>query len=212
MRVCGFVSGSLLPPEPLDVAPETTSLYDLHALITSITAERLCDSNVVVDLYTINDEEGSSALLPPLRDHTLSSAGLNQSSIIYADIHRHGRPNRPVVERCEPSFGPEAGGTRVKLHGSGFLQSMGFASPEFRLGFGPSVVPATRLSDGILLCVAPPHAAGPVQVRLLCGREDDAGGASEGSAALFEYVKQEANHEFTHNPPPIPSLILAVHV
>lgn len=66
----------------------------------------------------------------------------------------------PEVQAVSPSFGPEDGGTVVTVSGSAFL-------PDASVAFdGVEATNVIFQSDTVLTATAPPHAAGPVLVRV----------------------------------------------
>jgi hypothetical protein len=90
----------------------------------------------------------------------------------------------PLVFRCEPPHGPVAGGTLVRIRGSGFLAVGGGA----RVSFGDCSVPCWRVADDELQCLAPPHTEGIVSVKLkqCC----EAVRESTGGAASYEFASE----------------------
>lgn len=65
----------------------------------------------------------------------------------------------PVLAAASPAEGPEAGGTVVTLSGSGF-------QPGATVDFGGAAAAVSAASATALSVEAPPHAAGPVAVRV----------------------------------------------
>ena len=114
---------------------------------------------------------------------SLSSLGLdNEAASVEVEL-----VTVPLIFRCEPPHGPCAGGTLVRIRGSGFLSQSGFAEQGgARVCFGALAVPCWRAADDELQCRAPPHAEGLVSVSLLgC----QAARASSGCAA-YEYASE----------------------
>ena len=102
-------------------------------------------------------------------------------------------PSAPVVTGMVPVQGPVAGGTEVTITGSGFTGattvSFGDVTPETRavvtdLEIGTNTAAFTVVSDTEILAVTPPHAEGPVDVRL-----ETPGGTT--SAGTFTYLAAE---------------------
>lgn len=94
---------------------------------------------------------------------------------------------RARLERCEPLWGPEQGGTSINVHGCGF-HGVGDSA---RLRFGSVVVACERINDCTLRCRAPPHPTGIVRVTLMRCEDDD----SDDDTASFNYVRLEAAYD-----------------
>ncbi|KAM9960468.1 hypothetical protein ACTFIW_009609 [Dictyostelium discoideum] len=67
----------------------------------------------------------------------------------------------PKVTEIFPLNGPATGGTRIALLGSNFADT-----PATRVKFGNTEVVPEFYSNGTLLCFAPEHAPGPVEVKV----------------------------------------------
>jgi hypothetical protein len=132
----------------------------------------------------------------PAADVPLASLGLGASSTVVCSL-------APVVQVacCEPSVGPDAGGTMVRIHGEGFTEATFGAASHARVEFGGHAVPCWRMSDTLLGCRTPAHAPATVSVRLL-GCEAEHGGSgggggggggsdASGATACFEFVRLE---------------------
>ena len=52
------------------------------------------------------------------------------------------------LQSCEPSVGPEEGGTLVRLHGEGFAEGLGFGGGVM---FGHTLVPCWRESEQVTI-------------------------------------------------------------
>ena len=70
----------------------------------------------------------------------------------------------PVITAIAPAFGTPAGGTKVTISGRNFTENDN-ASVTFD---GVAATGVNVLSGTTLTAVAPPHAAGPVTVRVIC--------------------------------------------
>jgi peptidoglycan/xylan/chitin deacetylase (PgdA/CDA1 family) len=96
----------------------------------------------------------------------------------YSFVDLYGHTGHPVVRRLSTHSGRLAGGTRVTVHGHGFLgvQAVRFGSAR---GTHVQVVSSTEL-----LVTSPPHTAGSVQVRV----QTTFGTSPVASDARFRYV------------------------
>lgn len=162
--------------EPLS----TWSTLDLRTAIEHAASERLNYAVVALLYFNCGGEK-----VPTDPPQSLSALGLHGGASIHCELIIS-----PHVTRCEPPYGPVAGGTLVCIRGSGFLTQSGFASDGHsgaRLSFGSGCsVPCWRASDEELLCRTPEHAEGVVSVTLLgC----EAASASLGTAA-FEFASE----------------------
>ena len=81
----------------------------------------------------------------------------------YAVTNPHGTVEAPTVSALAPSTGPAAGGTLVKVSGSGFTGVTGASSVKFDTTNATSY---TVDSDNVLWAVAPAHTAGAVLVKV----------------------------------------------
>ena len=81
----------------------------------------------------------------------------------------------PSIAAFRPALGPEAGGTRVTIHGSGFS-----AAAPLLCDFGGEAyrVPAAVLDAETAHCTSPPHAPGSVSLRVTYDGQEFAGAPS----------------------------------
>jgi large repetitive protein len=100
--------------------------------------------------------------------------GITSSPVTFADRFSYG--GGLAVTGISPSSGPVSGGTSVTVIGSGFT---GATAVTFG---GSAAFAPTAFSDNQLVVTAPPHSAGPVDVRVW------AGGASSLPTAADVYV------------------------
>ena len=159
--------------ETLQVIPSWTT-DDLRSTVERFAAQRLGHQAAALLTY-------DGRLLPA--GVPLSLLGLDsEAASIDCEL-----VTVPLIFRCEPPHGPCAGGTLVRIRGSGFLAQSGFGEGGgARVSFGALAVPCWRTADDELQCRAPPHAEGPVSVSLLgC----QAARASSGCAA-YEYASE----------------------
>ena len=180
MRVLVALPSGARSEETLDANPSWTS-HDLRSAIQHVAHERLGQALVAILRFA---DGGSISMDPPQSLVTLGLGG--SEACVHCELVAV-----PRVQRCEPPYGPVAGGTLLTLRGSGFLVSSGFSNSNenagARLSFGAGcTVPCWRLSDEELLCRTPTHAPGVVSVTLLgC----EAAGSSTG-AATFEFASE----------------------
>ena len=195
MRIAVAVGGGVL--EDLPATPEW-SARRLHAFVAEASRARLGKPmRVLLFLPT------GAAM--PATDVPLASLGLHGESVVGCSLEAVVQ-----VASCEPSVGPDAGGTMVRLHGDGFSEASFGPASNARIGFGPlHSVPCWRISDTMLGCRAPAHAPATVRVRLLgCaagnvnGPDSDADADADADAdgtAVFEFVRLEAMYDAIFN-------------
>ena len=197
MRVIGIVDGQVLEPETVNVSCSST-LQQLHDAVSVMARERLASlgqemgrmgRDVGINLFTT-----SAVALEATSRSTCREAGLGPTSTVYATVSFGG--HAPSLHKCEPPFGSCAGGNTVYIHGAGFTAGQHFH--HLRVAFGADrQVPATRVSDHVLECVAPPHPAGPVTVRLLCASASAEQRVLEPASkgAPYEFVEPELMYD-----------------
>jgi len=179
VRIAPQVDGLDLPPQDAGIdVNDGSTLQLLYEAVKGAATLQIGRDITSLTLYLRERE------LSKYSHATLSSAGIDAESTVRAVISTVPRPR---VSRCEPPFGPTSGGTPVKLHGEGFIDGLGFGGPALHIRFGQQIVPARKVSDSTLLCVAPPHPVGPVRVRLGCGGEEH--------DALYEFVSPERMYD-----------------
>ena len=174
MRVLVSLPSGARHEEMLTVEPDWSS-QDLCEAIENAAQQRL--GHRVAALMSYRD--GRRVPLTPRQ--TIASLGLQgPDACVRCEL-----TSAPRVKRCEPPFGPVAGGTLVTIRGSGFLAQSGFGSSSStsggaRVSFGAGcTVPCWRASDEELLCRAPPHDAATVSVTLLgCENSESSGAAA----------------------------------
>jgi hypothetical protein len=173
MRIAVAVGGGVL--EELPATPQW-SARQLHTFVEDASRERLGKPMRAL-LYF-------DGVILPATDVPLASLGLEAESVVGCSLVVVVQ-----VTSCEPSVGPDAGGTMVRVHGDGFTQAAFGAATNARIGFGPAhSVPCWRISDTVLGCRAPAHAPATVSVRLLgC----EAGQNDSDTCACFEFVRLE---------------------
>jgi len=192
MRVIAIVGGIAMEPEEIDTETTTTTVERLRNVISDKARERSGCRMASVRLFTMIDEQ----LFPlPTEAFALNLEHAIEGDIVYAVITLDGEEVTPMPEllSCEPCFGPQGGGNTIKIHARGFSISQRFLA--LQIEFGSQMVPATRVSETLLLCVAPPHAAGPVTVRLLCGVAGRDHVTHRESETLYEYVREELMYD-----------------
>ena len=90
---------------------------------------------------------------------------------------------RVFVRNLAPAIGPVHGGTRVEVHGSGFV-----FNGNLRCMFGFEEVPASFVSSELVVCSAPAHSPGSVHVQVSTGHSDfsEAAAGAQGYA-VYQY-------------------------
>jgi hypothetical protein len=75
---------------------------------------------------------------------------------------------QPVISTITPAAGPTSGGDYVRIHGAGFsLLTSPFLAPlSIQVSFGGVAAPIVGISDGSIVVIAPPHAAGLADVQI----------------------------------------------
>ncbi len=76
------------------------------------------------------------------------------------DVYNTSGIAPPTVSEVEPAGGPEAGGTRVRIFGSGFQEPL-----AVRIG-GEEATEVSRVSEAEITAVTPPGASGPADVEV----------------------------------------------
>ncbi|MDR0203937.1 MAG: IPTL-CTERM sorting domain-containing protein [Delftia acidovorans] len=111
--------------------------------------------------YTVNSDTQITAIAPPgaagTVDITVSTIGGNSASSI---VDRFTYVAAPAITAIHPIAGPTAGGTPVILTGSGFTS----AAPSGAVQFGSTAANYTVNSDTQITAIAPPGAAGTVDI------------------------------------------------
>ena len=75
----------------------------------------------------------------------------------------------PVITSVTPNSGPTAGGTTVVIRGTGFNDNCDICSPPFgalQVFFDGILASVTIIDSSTVQAVSPPHAAGPVAVKV----------------------------------------------
>jgi len=171
--VIPVIRNELLPAEQLDICCSGTTLSQLHRILFDSACQRL-------DLkFTIHIAFNGQLL--QATDTSLAAVGLSSSST----VHMMVQPPPPRIVQCEPAMSPAAGGLRIRIHGEGFTP---LGCEGLRIRFGHMLVAAQRVTDAMLLCVAPAHPPGPVLVTLCCGDRDGDRNVRDQCGAAFEYV------------------------
>ena len=137
MRIRVALPSGVVREETIDTAAHTKTL-DVQSAIEQEATHRLGDA-----FAAILSRDGRRFELTPPR--TLAALGLDDDAILTADL-----VPVPRVTRCEPSFGPCAGGTLVRVRGSNFLTQSGFrgSSNMHEQAASASSHSACRLSFG----------------------------------------------------------------
>ncbi|MDR3017314.1 MAG: IPTL-CTERM sorting domain-containing protein [Delftia acidovorans] len=140
--------------------------------------------------YTVNSDTQITATAPPgaagTVDITVSTVGGTSASSI-AD--RFTYVAAPAITAIHPIAGPTAGGTPVILTGSGFTS----ATPSGAVQFGSTAANYTVNSDTQITAIAPPGAAGTVDITV-----STVGGTSATSAGdRFTYAQAPTTASIT---------------
>ncbi len=140
--------------------------------------------------YTVNSDTQITATAPPgaagTVDITVSTIGGNSASSI---VDRFTYVAAPAITAIHPIAGPTAGGTPVILTGSGFTS----ATPSGAVQFGSTAANYTVNSDTQITAIAPPGAAGPVDITV-----STVGGTSATSAGdRFTYAQAPTTASIT---------------
>ena len=111
--------------------------------------------------YTVNSDTQITAIAPPgaagTVDITVSTIGGTSAS---STADRFTYVAAPAITAIHPIAGPTAGGTPVILTGSGFAS----AAPSGAVQFGSTAANYTVNSDTQITAIAPPGAAGTVDI------------------------------------------------
>ncbi len=136
-----------------DVAGVTVGTYDARSAAISVTSgTRL---TVAVPAGAVQEGGGSYDVSVTLTGGTTSLPDSRSRLVVYNDPGANGQLV-PVVAALDPSGGPESGGSKVTIYGSGF-EARGAAT---KVTFGG--VPATKItvdSDSQITAVVPPYSA-----------------------------------------------------
>ncbi len=140
--------------------------------------------------YTVNSDTQITATAPPgaagTVDITVSTIGGNSASSI---VDRFTYVAAPAITAIHPIAGPTAGGTPVILTGSGFTS----ATPSGAVQFGSTAANYTVNSDTQITAIAPPGAAGTVDITV-----STVGGTSATSAGdRFTYAQAPTTASIT---------------
>ncbi|WP_373785280.1 IPTL-CTERM sorting domain-containing protein [Delftia acidovorans] len=140
--------------------------------------------------YTVNSDTQITAIAPPgaagTVDITVSTIGGNSASSI---VDRFTYVAAPAITAIHPIAGPTAGGTPVILTGSGFTS----ATPSGAVQFGSTAANYTVNSDTQITAIAPPGAAGTVDITV-----STVGGTSATSAGdRFTYAQAPTTASIT---------------
>lgn len=73
----------------------------------------------------------------------------------------------PGVSSLSPNHGPGAGGTAITVTGTNYIFGSGYG-----IRFDTTAVPATRINNTTLTCIAPSHAAGVVNITVIAPDAD----------------------------------------
>ncbi len=140
--------------------------------------------------YTVNSDTQITAIAPPgaagTVEITVSTIGGNSASSI---VDRFTYVAAPAITAIHPIAGPTAGGTPVILTGSGFTS----ATPSGAVQFGSTAANYTVNSDTQITAIAPPGAAGTVDITV-----STVGGTSATSAGdRFTYAQAPTTASIT---------------
>ncbi|MBN9324613.1 MAG: IPTL-CTERM sorting domain-containing protein [Delftia acidovorans] len=140
--------------------------------------------------YTVNSDTQITAIAPPgaagTVEITVSTIGGNSASSIG---DRFTYVAAPAITAIHPIAGPTAGGTPVILTGSGFTS----ATPSGAVQFGSTAANYTVNSDTQITAIAPPGAAGTVDITV-----STVGGTSATSAGdRFTYAQAPTTASIT---------------
>lgn len=186
--VVGVIGDQLCDPETIELCCDTSTVQALHEIVLRTCRERALATGQDVSHLGVRLFSDGGATALECGNATLSSVRVVPSSAVLAAISFDAEV-APTLHQCEPSFGPVGGGNKVFIHGQGFTLGQGFGGGHLRVAFGSNrQVSATRVSDSVLECVAPPHPAGPVTVQLLCGSELEQG-------AAYQYLEPELMYD-----------------
>jgi hypothetical protein len=177
------VSAAPPPSKPGDLADSFRKVVDqiqsqARQQSTSGPATTIRTMDIEVKGLVNVDQDGSTVMVLPTLGTPIDPGHLSTLRVSFASIPGTGSAPPPVVEGIEPSAGPAAGGTTIKIIGSGFTGTGAVL-------FGGS--PALRFevaSDTEAVAVSPPG-AGAVDVIVITA----SGGASAAAPkGRFNYI------------------------
>ena len=133
---------------------------------------------------------------PPMRVGTIANVKISFNSADFtSDVLELRYLDAPVLYEISPTVGPAWGLNVVTLIGRNFG-----SVTNMHVEFGSSVVPATILSEGKAICIAPASSIGAVNVRVLHGENVRLSAEfdnDDGEVLLYEYLREIALNSVT---------------
>jgi hypothetical protein len=140
--------------DPPPVTPVTATLKWAPVALIQIPSTITVPTSGKVSFRIEGRAAGNTALTATLAE----SPGQPSATLPVTVVER----DRPTLAGIEPAVGPTTGGTKVTIRGENFAQTCSVM-------FGDLFAALSSLDASMIVAVAPPHAAGTVEVSLVCG-------------------------------------------